>query len=180
MRGSMTARSRSFLRDAWRLVLPYWRSQDRRVALSLLGTIVALNLAAVYVLVLLNAWNRSFYDALDQRDFAVFAHQLGVFCLLAPAYIATAVYPQYLTQTLEMRWRHWLTDEFLRGWLGDRVYYRFEHAHRATDNPDQRIAEDLRLFTNGTLALVTGLLNAVVTLAWFVGSLWTLSGPPPS
>ena len=173
----MTTGPRSFLRDGWRLVLPYWRSEDRRAALGLLAVIVGLNLGAVYVLALLNAWNRVFYDALQQRDYAAFTHELGRFCLLAGAFIVTAVYRQYLTQTLEMRWRRWLTDEFLRGWLGDRVYYRFEHAHRATDNPDQRIAEDLRLFTNGTLALVTGLLNAVVTLAWFVGILWTLSGP---
>jgi putative ATP-binding cassette transporter len=173
----MTAAPRPFPRDAWRLVLPYWRSEDRRAALALLGTIVALNLAAVYVLVLLNAWNRTFYDALQQRDFAVFTHQLGIFCLLAAAFIVTAVYRQYLTQILEMRWRRWLTDEFLRDWLGDRVYYRFEHAHRATDNPDQRIAEDLRLLTGGTLQLTVGLLNAVVTLVSFIGILWGLSGP---
>jgi putative ATP-binding cassette transporter len=166
-----------FLRDGWRLVLPYWRSEDRRAALGLLAAIVLLNLGAVWVLVLLNAWNRAFYDALQQRDYAAFAHQLGRFCLLAGVFIVTAVYRQYLTQTLEMRWRRWLTDEFLRGWLGDRVYYRLEHTHRATDNPDQRIAEDLRLLTSGTLALATGLLNALVTLVSFAAILWGLSGP---
>src|SRR5262245_28859150 len=173
----MTTTPRPFLRAAWRLVLPYWRSEDRHAALSLLAAIVGLNLGAVYVLVRLNAWNRAFYDALQQRDYAVFTYQLGRFCLLAGAFIVTVVYRQYLTQTLEMRWRRWLTDEFLRGWLGNRVYYRFEHAHRRTDNPDQRIAEDLRLLTSGTLSLGTGLLNAVVTLVSFVGILWTLSGP---
>src|SRR5262245_62713490 len=176
----MTTTPRPFLRAAWRLVLPYWRSEDRHAALSLLAAIVGLNLGAVYVLVRLNAWNRAFYDALQQRDYTAFTHELGSFCLLAGAFIVTAVYRQYLTQTLEMRWRRWLTDEFLRSWLGDRVYYRFAHAHRATDNPDQRLAEDLRLLTSGTLALVTGPLNPAATLAWFVGSLWTLSGPPPS
>src|SRR5215470_14521009 len=173
----MTIRPRPFLRDARRLILPYWRSEDRRAALGFLAAIVVLNLGAVYVLVLLNAWNRAFYDALQLRDYIAFAHQLGRFCLLAGVFIVTAVYRQYLTQMLEMRWRRWLTDEFLRGWLGDRVYYRVEHAHRATDNPDQRIAEDLRLFTSGTLQLTVGLLNAVVTLVSFIGILWTLSGP---
>src|SRR5262245_14234331 len=166
-----------FLRAGWRLILPYWRSEDRRVALGLLAAIVVLNLGAVYVLVLLNAWNRTFYDALQQQDYAAFTHQLGRFCLLAGVFIVTAVYRQYLTQTLEMRWRRWLTDEFLRHWLADRVYYRLEHVHRATDNPDQRVAEDLRLLTSGTVTLATGLLNAVVTLVSFVGILWTLSGP---
>src|SRR5262245_25855709 len=167
-----------FLRAGWRLILPYWRSEDRRVALGLLAAIVGLNLGAVYLLVLLNAWNRAFYDALQQHDYTAFTHQLGRFCLLAGVFIVAAVYRQYLTQTLEMRWRRWLTHEFLRNWLTDRVYYRFGHTRRApTDNPDQRLAGDLRLLTSGTLALVVGLLNAVVTLVSFVGILWTLSGP---
>ncbi len=173
----MTTESRRFLRDAWRILMPYWRSEDRRTALVLLAAIVFLNLGAVYVLVLLNSWNRAFYDALQQRDFAAFTHELGHFCLLAGLFIVTAVYRQYLTQTLEMRWRRWLTEVFLRGWLGDRVYYRFEHIHRGTDNPDQRIAEDLKLLAGGSLSLASGLLNAAVTLVSFIGILWTLSGP---
>src|SRR5215470_16166799 len=119
----MTIRPRPFLRDARRLILPYWRSEDRRAALGFLAAIVVLNLGAVYVLVLLNAWNRAFYDALQQRDYAAFKHQLGHFCGLAAIFIVTAVYRQYLTQTLEMRWRRWLTDAFLGGWFADRVYY---------------------------------------------------------
>ena len=99
----MTTGPRPFLRDAWHLVLPYWRSEDRRVALGLLATIVVLNLGAVYVLVLLNSWNRAFYDALQQRAYTAFAHLLGRFCLLAGPFIVTAVYRQYLTQTREMR-----------------------------------------------------------------------------
>jgi putative ATP-binding cassette transporter len=164
-------------RDAWQLLLPYWRSEERRIALGLLAVIVILNLGAVYVLVLLNAWNRSFYDALQQRDAAAFIPQLGRFCLLAAVFIVVAVYRQYLTQVLEMRWRRWLTHHFLDAWLGGGAYYRLEQTQRETDNPDQRIAEDLRALAGGTLALATGLLNAVVTLATFVAILWSLSGP---
>ena len=168
---------RSFVRAAWQLLLPYWRSEERRSALALLAVIVALNLAAVYVLVLLNAWNRAFYDALQDRDAAAFTHQLGRFCGLAAAFVAAAVYRQYLTQRLEMRWRRWLTDRFLGIWLDGRASYHLERRRDATDNPDQRIAEDLRALASGTLRLATGLLNAVVTLVSFVGILWSLSGP---
>ncbi|HXJ34139.1 MAG TPA: ABC transporter ATP-binding protein/permease [Candidatus Eisenbacteria bacterium] len=171
------SRVRRFARDAWQLLLPYWRSEERRSALGLLAVIVLLNLGAVYVLVLLNAWNRSFYDALEQRDAAAFAHQLGRFCLFAAAFIATAVYRQYLTQLLEMRWRRWLTHQFLDTWLGGGAYHRLERTQRRPDNPDQRIAEDLQALAGGTLALAMGLLNAVVTLVSFVGILWGLSGP---
>lgn len=169
--------ARPFAREAWRLLLPYWRSEERRRALGLLASIVVLNLGAVYVLVLLNAWNRSFYDALQERDASAFTSQLGRFCLLAAAFIVAAVYRQYLTQVLEMRWRRWLTHHFLDAWLDGGAYYRLERTARETDNPDQRIAEDLRALAGGTLALATGLLNAVVTLVSFVGILWSLSGP---
>ena len=169
--------ARPFAREAWRLLLPYWQSDERWRAFALLAAIVVLNLGAVYILVLLNAWNRSFYDALQQRDAAAFAGQLGRFCLLAAAFIVSAVYRQYLTQVLEMRWRRWLTHHFLHAWLDGGAYYRLERAARETDNPDQRIAEDLRALAGGTLTLATGLLNAVVTLVSFVGILWSLSGP---
>ena len=175
----MTTTSRRFLRDAWGIIMPYWRSEDRRAALGLLAVIVALNLGAVYLLVRLNTWNRAFYDALQLRDFSAFTHELGQFCWLAALFIVTAVYRQYLTQTLEMRWRRWLTEKFLGRWLGDRAYYHFERIHRGADNPDQRIAEDLRLITSGSLSLASGLLNAAVTLFSFIGILWSLSEPLP-
>ena len=70
-----------------------------------------------------------------------------------------------------------MTDSYLRAWLADRVYYRMQLTGSPTDNPDQRIAEDLKLFVDDTLGLSLGLLNAVVTLVSFVGILWGLSGP---
>src|SRR5262249_22353440 len=78
---------------------------------------------------------------------------------------------------LEMRWRVWLTRRYVQAWMDKQVYYRLELEHHGTDNPDQRIAEDLRLVTSNTLALSLGLLSSVVTLVSFVGILWTISGP---
>ncbi len=77
---------------------------------------------------------------------------------------------------LQIRWRRWLTDRYLERWIGGRVYYRMQLTDRGTDNPDQRIAEDLALFVDRTLSLTLGLLSAVVTLASFVAILWSLSG----
>src|SRR5450759_2219999 len=76
-----------------------------------------------------------------------------------------------------MRWRVWLTKQYLGDGLDNQVYYRMELANHGTDNPDQRIADDLRLFTDGTLNLALGLLTSVVTLASFVAILWSVSGP---
>lgn len=167
----------AFLRRVWSLTAPYWRSEERRSAWALIVVIVALTLGVVFLNVQLNLWYREFYDALEQRDVAAFWRLLLYFCGLAAVFIVVAVYRLYLTQWMEMRWRTWLTDRYLSAWLSKQVYYRMELENRGTDNPDQRIAEDLRNFTVGTLSLSLGLLSAVVTLGSFVTILWTVSGP---
>ena len=165
------------------LALPYFQSDQRWQARGLLAAIVALNLAAVYMLVLINDWNRVFYDALQDKNEAVFWRELLRFSYLAFAFILIAIYRFYLTQMLELRWRRWMTHHYLERWLADHRFYRMELARYAAgpgaalpDNPDQRIQEDINLFTSYTVSLSMGLLNAVVTLASFVGILWTLSG----
>lgn len=172
-----------FCRRVWALTAPYFRSEQRWRAWGMLAAIVALNLAAVYMLVELNEWNRVFYDALQNKDAGVFWAQLGRFCWLAFGLIVISVYRFYLTQLLEMRWREWMTQRYLGRWLSDQSFYRIELARytaggpgTSPDNPDQRIQQDLNLFTSQTISLSMGLLNALVTLVSFVGILWGLSG----
>lgn len=173
---------RSFAGKAIQLSSPYFRSDEKWRARGLLAAIVLLNLAAVYMLVQLNDWNRVFYDAIQNKDQPVFWTQLGRFTYLAFIFIVIAVYRFYLTQLLEMRWRAWMTEHYLQRWLAHQTFYKMELARfsapgQATpDNPDQRIQEDLNLFTSYTISLSMGLLNAVVTLVSFVGILWGLSG----
>ena len=164
------------MRDAWRLAKPYWVSEEKWSARGLLLAVVALNLGNVYISVRINAWNNAFYNALQKLDGAEFFRQLGVFCILAAAFIVMAVYAQYLSQMLQIRWRRWLTRRYLGAWLADRSYYHLE-LKSATDNPDQRISEDLNQFTSYVLTLSLGLLTAVVSLGSFLGILWGLSGP---
>jgi vitamin B12/bleomycin/antimicrobial peptide transport system ATP-binding/permease protein len=168
-------------RKVWALTKPFFASEQKWKARAMLAGIVLLNLAAVYMLVLLNDWNRLFYDALEKRDQPVFWAQLLRFTYLAFGYIIIAVYKFYLTQLLELRWREWMTRHYLQRWLQGQAFYRMELARFSNgattpDNPDQRIQEDLNLFTSYTITLSMGLLNAVVTLASFVGILWGLSG----
>ena len=98
------------------------------------------------------------------------------FCVLAAVFIVIAVYQTYLGQMLQIRWRRWLTDHYLAEWLGDRAYFHLELGRQRADNPDQRIANDLQLFVDGTLTLGLGLLSSVVALASFAAILWNLSG----
>ena len=184
-----------FMRQVVHLSLPYFHSEERWRARGLLVAIVALNLAAVYMLVLLNEWNRVFYDALQNKDAGVFWTQLGRFTYLAMAFIVIAVYRFYLTQLLQVRWRAWMTRELMGRWLRGQAFYRMElgryagaaepdtdatglpqPGQRVPDNPDQRLQEDVNQFTTQTVSLSMGALNAAVTLVSFVGILWSLSG----
>jgi putative ATP-binding cassette transporter len=172
----MAVRSK-FLRDTWRLIKPYWTSEERFIAWLLLGAVIALTLAIVYMNVQFNYWSNDFFNALQEKDKASFWRLMGRFTMLAAIYIAMAVYAFYLNQMLQIRWRRWLTDSYLDQWLSDRAYYRLQLSGNPADNPDQRIAEDMKLFVDQSLNLALGFLNAVVTLGAFVGILWRLSGP---
>ena len=164
-----------FLRDAWKLAWPYWRSEEKWVATGLLVSVVALNLGAVYLNVRFNLWNRDFYDALQEYDWSRFWWQFAVFCMLATVWVAVGVYQLYLRQILHIRWRRWLTERSLKGWLSHQAYYRIQIDQSTTDNPDQRIADDLDSFATLSLSLSLGILNSVVTLGSFIVILWGLS-----
>ncbi|EPR44281.1 ABC transporter domain-containing protein [Desulfovibrio sp. X2] len=164
------------LRDIWRLARPYWFSEDRWPGRGLLAVIVSMSLGLVFLNVLFNKWNNAFYDTLQNHDLKGFYHQLGIFGVLAASYITVAVYQLYLRQMLQIRWRRWLTERYLGEWLGDKVYYGLQMRNGDTDNPDQRIADDIGLFIEQTLTLSLGFLESVVTLVSFTSILWMLSG----
>ena len=162
--------------SSWSLIAPYWKSNDKWMARGLLASVVILALGMVYLNVLFNDWNRDFYNALENKNFLLFKEQLWQFSLLAFIFILVAIYKIYLTQALEIRWRSWMTNQYMKDWLDNQSYYRIEQSGCA-DNPDQRIAEDLKFLTSGSLSLSLGLLSSVVTLISFIGILWSVSGP---
>ena len=182
----------SFLRDVWRLSRPYFRSEEKWSAWVLLISIIVLNLSMVGMSVVLNFWNRQFYNSLQSKDWQAFLQLLftwrrtpggGImpgFCGVVAVYILVFVYVTYLNQWLQIRWRRWLTQRFLDEWLSDRAYYRIslttDTRAIGTDNPDQRIAEDIRDFVATTLSLSVDFLSNIVSFVSFVGILWGLSG----
>jgi len=144
-----------FLRVAWNLAWPYWTGDQKWSARGLLGAVVVLNLISVWLNVRLNAWNAQFYNALQEYNWEEFWWQFTVFGMIAAALIVVAVYQLYLRQILQIRWRAWLTDRFLNDWLSHQTYYRMQLDHTTTDNPDQRISDDIDRYTSVSLALST-------------------------
>lgn len=167
------------LAAAWRIATPYFKSEDKWAARLLLVSVIAIELALVAIDVLVNQWNNRFYNALQDRNWDTFVSELLFFSVLAFSSIALAVYQLYLNQWLQIRWRRWLTTRYLGNWLDGPAHYRMQLQGDAADNPDQRIAEDLKMFVEGTLTIGLGLLSSVVTLASFATILWGLSEAAP-
>lgn len=166
----------SFFGDWWRLTIPYFRSEERWIAISLLVGAIVLTLAAVSVNVAYSEWNRRFYDALQNKNEADFWTEMINFSWIAALTIFFGLARGLVSPYLRLRWRRWLTRHYLGHWMDGRGYYRIELA-RKVDNADQRIAEDLRLLGFYTMTLLLGFIGAVATLVSFLVVLWMLSGP---
>lgn len=164
-----------FFRKVWAMTTPYWRSEEKGKAWTLLIAVIALTLFSVAISVWINSWYKDFYNALQKKDEAAFWQLILYFCGIAAVAILGAVYRLYLTQMLTIRWRAWLTENHFKRWLGHKNYYQLEQGGY-TDNPDQRISEDLNTFTSNTLSLALGLIRTVVSLVSFSIILWGVSG----
>jgi len=169
-------RLHNILREAWRIAGPYWFSEEKWGAYGLLVLVVALNLGQVGMDVRFNYWRNDFYNTFQNLDEPGFFHQVYIFSGLAAVWIVIGVSLDFLNSLLQIRWRRWLTNWYLHRWLSHRAYYRLQLTGD-TDNPDQRIAEDVRMFIENTFGLTLILVQRVVSLFSFLFILWSLAGP---
>jgi putative ATP-binding cassette transporter len=161
--------------NVWHLAKGYWSSEERWSARGLLAVVIALNLGTVYIHVVLNGIYGDLYNGLQNKDQGAFFIAFGTYMGVVLIYLVVFLLQYYLNRTLQLRWRRWLTNQYLTRWLSNQNFYRMRFSGRV-DNPDQRISEDINLFISQTLGLGLDLMNSVVTLASFAGILWSLSG----
>jgi putative ATP-binding cassette transporter len=179
------------VKEGWRLTRPYFVSEEKWSALALLGIVLALSFAGVRVLVIFNTWNREFFNAIQKKDADTFWQLLLLwhrdasgllpgFVIIVAVYVVMALVRTYLSQLLQIRWRRWMTQRYVNAWLSGKAYYRIglatEHGTDSTDNPDQRIAEDVRDFVDNTLNLGRSFIATMVEMVSFLAILWSLSG----
>lgn len=167
---------RRFARNLFKLTRLYWSSSDAKRGGLLLALTISLEMGTVYGAVLLSGAQRGIFDALQNRDVTAFSASLGTFLALTLGFLFVSTYRIFTRQALEIRWRQWLTDHYLERWIGSEAYCEMELHRKATDNPDQRIAEDVRDYVASALGLSLSLLSAIATLVSFAGILWSLSG----
>ena len=186
------AETRGFLGKVWRLAAPYWRAEEigfdriilgvririreRWIARGLLAVIIGMAVGMVYLSKLFNDWYGRFYDALQNKDAPAFWAEMRTWVVLVAIYLVVAVYRLWLRQMLTIRWRRWLTSAYVNDWLRHRTYYRMELMPHGSDNPEQRIEQDIQQVANNTLVIGLGLLSEVMTLVTFSFILWGLSG----
>jgi len=168
-------RGRRLARAVWRLSRVYWTSADARWGAVLLAATVFLELATVYANLLIAEAQRHAVEDLESRLADQFLIAAGFYIAFLLLFVATSTYRIYIRQVLEVRWRRELTEHYVGRWIGPRAYGQSQ-LHGDLDNPDQRIAEDIRDFVASALGLSLSLLAAVATLVSFGGVLWTLSG----
>ncbi|QAV23637.1 ABC transporter ATP-binding protein/permease [Proteus hauseri] len=159
------------------LVSPFW---GRRAALScwfLLIVSLTLTLSSVWFNVKMNEWNGSFYNALQQLDGQALYKLLQQFVLIIAGLITVVVMGDYLRQKMIIRWREGMTEQVLNRWLSkNSKHYMLRLTSQEPDNPDQRIAEDIRLLIESTMRLTVTFLHSLLTLISFATILWSLSG----
>jgi putative ATP-binding cassette transporter len=170
---------RRFARRLARLTLRFWRSRDSRRARLVLALTVAFELATVGGNVLMADVQRRAFDALENKDGLLFFQMAGLFLVTVIFFLFVSTWRIYVRQRVEMRWRSWLTDDYLREWMSAQAYSQAERHRGEVDNPDQRIAEDVRNYVASALGLSLSLLAALTTFASFAGLLWSLSGDWP-
>jgi vitamin B12/bleomycin/antimicrobial peptide transport system ATP-binding/permease protein len=150
---------------------------QRGRAWLLTGAVVGLTLLQILVQLRFNIWNRDFFSALESRDRGAFYGQLWVLGLLLLAAMLAAVAQLWAKQMLSLDWRRALVHSLRPRWLDNGLHNQLNFMPGAADNPDQRISEDTRWATAMAVDLLVGLLGSILTLATFLGVLWTLSGP---
>lgn len=149
----------------------YWTTPAARNAWLVGIVVVAMTVCTVRLEVLLNHWNKDFFNALQAQDQSRFWSLLPIFGMLAGLLVANSAAAKYLSGWLELDWRSWLTRNFEKAWLARGTFYRLNTQSPHTDNPDQRLAEDTKAFASMTISLVLQFTSTILTLLAFLAIL---------
>ena len=164
----------------WRFVLfslPFFSAEHKWMNRGRLALIAALTVAQVAVQVGLNSWSARLYNAIEGRHLEAFLGLIGTFVLLLLASILVFSITLYTKRRLQFAWRVWITKNTLSVWMAQGRHYQLGLiAGEHDDNPDGRIAEDIRVTTESAVDLGQALFYCILLFATFVAVLWTLSG----
>ena len=171
----MQTTSRFFIQFI-RLAGPFWYSENKATIRGLSLALLLLTILQIAISVIITIWSADLFDALDQRSMSRFFTQIGLIVLIFIANMAITVTHLKVKRRIQLDWRGWLTDKLIGQWMHDGRHYLVTHIPGKHDNPDGRIAEDIRIATEYAIDLVHSLLYSVLLLISFTEILWDLSG----
>lgn len=161
-----------------RLATSFWSGERRGMAWTLTIALVALTIAQVSIPVMLNYWSQALFDALEQRNFDNMMRQAGVAVLIIAGNVVVMTTHMWTKRCLQVAWRGDLTYRLLDDWTVHGRDYQLSRSGTGRDNPDGRIAEDVRIATEYSIDLAHSFTYCVLLLASFTQILWVLSGSP--
>jgi len=174
--GAMRPLSRSFLRRFVGLAGPYWRSNEKWTVRGLVALLLVLTIAQVVIPITINLWSAHLFDALEQKSMERFFGLILQFILILTASTAITATHLWVKRRIQLGWRRWLTRRLQDNWMATGHHYQLLHMPGDHDNPDGRIAEDIRNTTEGAIDLAHSLVYCGLLLASFIQILWSLSG----
>ena len=164
-------------RDFWRLAKPFWVSEKRWIAILFTTGITIQAIAAVYYNVLINRNNGALMNSIANRSADDFYRAIWDYVWIGAAWIGVGRAGRYLRYRLKLMWREWMTRRFLELWLKNQRHYFWNLTQKKdSDNPDQRISEDIGIFINTTEDLTLNLFETLLTAVTYGAILWSLSG----
>lgn len=165
-----------FIRQFIRLAGPYWQSGEKWKVRGLVALLLTLTVAQVVIPIMINLWSAELFDALEQKSMEKFFGQIVEICVILVASMTVTAAHLRVKRAIQLGWRRWLTRRLQDNWMAMGHHYQLMHMPGDHDNPDGRIAEDIRLTTETAIDLIHSLFYCFLLLASFVRILWWLSG----
>ena len=168
--------AKEVIKRIWKIAMPYWAySKERWGSLVLLAVNVFVMVFSTRVGVRSTLWNRDWLTAFQTYDAQMWKQQIAVFLLIGAANTFTAQLNAYCESWLKIRWRRWMTARYVNYWLEGSAHYRMQLTGNETDNPDQRIAEDISQFINYTWLYSFSFVRNIISLVTYAAMLYDLS-----
>lgn len=168
---------KQFLKNFYSLSKPYWGRKSNWLAWLIVGVVIGIGSVITYLNVQISDWSKGFYDALSNFEIEKSYTLLNEYFIYISIFIVINAYRTWLRKLLIIRWREFMTKQFLEKWLSKQIYYRLAH-RKKMDNPDQRIAEDISIFIEYTIELTLSLIFNIIQLWAFFMVLWNLAKSP--
>lgn len=163
------------IKSFFKIAVPFWITKDSLMAWFQVGMIVCFTVMTITLAKQFNDWYKEFWDFVQNYNLNGFIGCLFLFFFLATLHVCTVVYKSYVISALSIRWRKWLTKYYIDRYTSKNAFYSLELTDSETDNPDQRIAEDLKSFVSLTITIIISIITDLSMLATFVIVLWGLS-----